>query len=415
MPIKILMPALSPTMKEGNLAKWIKQEGDYVESGDVIAEIETDKATMEIEAVDEGRIGKIIVPEGKKNVKVNSLLAVILEDGEERGSIDSLIKENPSPNNEDKAQNNSHAKQTTPQKAETKTEPMGASATKKVFASPLAKNIAKSEDISLVSIKGSGPYGRIVKDDVIKFIEEGSSALKVRRSGSEYNILPISNIRNIIAERLSESKQTIPHFYLSMDCNMDKLLAMRADINILAGDPAKYKISVNDFIIKATAKALLNVPEANSSWSDEGILQYNNVDVAVAVAIDDGLVTPIIQNADQKSLIKISSEMKELAKRAKAGGLAPHEFQGGGFTISNLGMFGITHFNAIVNPPQSCILSVGAGTEKPVVKDGKIEISNIMTMSLSCDHRVVDGAIGANLLKKIKEYLEHPISLIGLR
>lgn len=414
MPIEILMPALSPTMKEGNLAKWVKKEGDKIKAGEVIAEIETDKATMEVEAVDEGILGKIIIPSGTENVAVNSLIALILEEGEDKKSLDSY-----------------QAKASAaPAKTETKKEEVKAStahshaathtsSNQKIAASPLAKRIAKENNVNLSSIQGSGPHGRIIKDDVLG---AGSSACfsgnngVVSRNPEEYRVSKNNNVRKVIAKRLLESKQTVPHFYLSVDLKIDKLLHFRQDLNSVApvdgaGNPA-YKVSVNDLIIKAVAMALKKVPEANSSWTDDAILLYNNVDVSVAVAIDGGLLTPIVKNADQKTIPAISGEMKQLVAKAKSGKLQPEEFQGGGFSISNLGMYGIDSFQAIVNPPQSCILAVGAGIKKPVIEHDKIEIRDVMNVTLSCDHRSVDGAVGANFLQALRRYIENPILML---
>jgi pyruvate dehydrogenase E2 component (dihydrolipoamide acetyltransferase) len=408
MPIKILMPALSPTMTEGNLAKWIKKEGDRVKSGDILAEIETDKATMEIESIDEGILAKILVQDGAQNVAVNSIIAIILEDGEKNVNLDEFIKQNSIVAKLDEV---SEAKG---EIASPKIEPQIIHNQEKIFASPLAKKMAQDKGIDLSLVKGSGPYNRIIKEDILSF-KQISHKGEIHRNSTEYKIIPTNNIRKIIAKKLLESKQNVPHFYLSIDCNLDKLMELRNDLNNLSTEHNKYKISVNDFVIKASARALKKVPESNSSWSDDGILQYNNVDISVAVAIEDGLVTPIIMNADQKGIIQISEEMKILAKKAKEGKLAPHEFQGGSFTISNLGMYGISHFSAIINPPQSCILAVGAGIDKPIVIDGEICVSKIMTVTLSCDHRVVDGAVGARLLNAFKEYIENPLSLIDIR
>jgi pyruvate dehydrogenase E2 component (dihydrolipoamide acetyltransferase) len=411
MPIKILMPALSPTMTEGNLAKWIKKEGDRVKSGDILAEIETDKATMEIESIDEGILAKIIIPEGSQNVQVNSMIAIILEDDEKDVNLEDFIKQNAT-----SIISQDHIEEPKEEDVKVFHEDIKSEISNigKIFASPLAKRIARDNNIDLSSIKGSGPYGRVLKDDVLSFKPKQASG-EILRNNNLYNVVPITNIRKIIAKKLCESKQEVPHFYLALDCNLDKLMDFRNDLNNLATEINKYKISVNDFVIKASAKALKKVPEANSSWNDNGIMQYNNIDISVAVAIEGGLVTPIIHNADQKTIIQISDEMKMLAKKAKDGKLAPHEFQGGGFSISNLGMYGISNFNAIINPPQSCILAVGAGIDKPVIINGEISISKIMTVTLSCDHRVVDGAVGAKLLNAFKDYIENPLSLIDIR
>ncbi len=409
MPIKILMPALSPTMTEGNLSKWFKKQGDKISAGEVIAEIETDKATMEVEAVDEGIIAKILVPEGAEGVPVNSLIAVLIEEDEKDADIDGFIAKNQSqpisaanvvseaipvaknivspvlPNSKE---DNSKTKN-------------------RIFASPLAKRIASIEGIPLASIVGSGPHGRIVKADVLAF-EKNISGI-VRRNNEEYLLVPNSNMRKIIAKRLLESKLTVPHFYLSIECVMDDVLKLREQINGTFADDKSKKLSVNDFIILASAKALKDVPAANASWTDNAIMMYNNVDISVAVAIDGGLITPIIKNADQKDITKISSEMKDLAKRARENSLSPEEFQGGGFSISNLGMYGIKNFSAIINPPQGCIMAVGASSKRPVVINDKLEIRTIMDVTLSCDHRVVDGAVGAEFLAAFKKYIEAPI------
>lgn len=421
MPIEILMPALSPTMKEGNLAKWIKKEGDKIKAGEVIAEIETDKATMEVEAVDEGILGKIVVSQGTENVAVNSLIALILNDGEDPKSLENYSVKNTtetSPKvlqstktndvvisnsiNFDNKNNNSL---------------LGNSSNfDKVKASPLAKRIAKENNISISQISGSGPHNRVIKDDVLFYMNNSSARSNiVRRNPQEFNAIKNNNIRKVIARRLLESKQTVPHFYLSCEFKIDKLLELRASLNSAAeivNEKPSYKISVNDLIIKAVAMALKKVPNANSAWSEEAVLLYNNIDIAVAVAIDGGLITPIIKNADQKTIINISSEMKELAKKAKDGKLQPEEFQGGSFSISNLGMYGIDSFNAIVNPPQSCILAIGQGVLKPIVEHNQIKIANVMNVTLSSDHRSVDGAVGAEFLKALRSYIENPVLML---
>ncbi len=409
MPVKILMPALSPTMEHGNLAKWIKKEGDAVSAGEVIAEIETDKATMEVEAVDEGVLTKIIVQEGAQEVAVSSLIAVLLEEGEDASVIDDFVAKNSAP--AAKPESEVKSPQITNEqpissstKIEQKVPKVGVAG--RVFASPLAKRIASNEGISLSSIVGTGPHGRIVKADVLA---GGSAKGRVQRHPQEYNLVPNNNMRKVIAKRLVESKQTIPHFYLSIECAMDSVLDARAQINAGFGDDKSKRLSVNDFVILATAKALKDIPEANASWSDEAIMMYNNIDVSVAVAIEGGLITPVIRNADQKEITKISSEMKDLAKRARENSLKPEEFQGGGFSISNLGMYGIKSFNAIVNPPQGCILAVGASSKRVVVMNDKIEMRTMMDVNLSCDHRVVDGAVGALFLNAFKKYMESPV------
>ncbi len=401
MPIEILMPALSPTMTEGNLAKWLKKEGDKVKPGDVIAEIETDKATMEVEAVDEGILGKILVSSGSQNVPVNSLIALLLEEGE---SPDSITDYKPKVMVSSKPPVTTSAPILTP-----KTAPILEQQNDiRIKASPLAKRIAQNEKIDLSRIIGTGPYGRIIKDDVLNSRTQDRTS-KLERNLDEYKVISNSNIRRVIAKRLVESKQTIPHFYLSIECNIDKLLSLREDMNLDAKD---FKISINDLIIKAVAMALAEVPEANASWTEEAILQYNNIDISVAVAIDGGLITPIIRNANYKSIIEISNEMKALAKKARENTLRPEEFQGGGFSISNLGMYGIKQFQAIVNPPQSCIMAVGTSNKRPIVINDQISIATILDISISCDHRVVDGAVGAKFLSSFKKFIEHPIKMI---
>lgn len=424
MPIEILMPALSPTMKEGNLAKWVKKEGEKIKAGEVIAEIETDKATMEVEAVDEGILAKIIVAEGTENVAVNSCIALLLENGEDKKLLDgysvkagSEKTQNNANNVEDKKSQSittEHNKQSTLiQENNQAKESINPQSTK---ASPLAKRIAKEENIQLSQISGTGPRGRIIKEDVLDFIKGNSNLSRngiIKRNPQEFTTLKNNNIRKTIAKRLLESKQNVPHFYLSCEFKIDKLLELRSAINEVAqrdeNDNPVYKISVNDLIIKATSMALKKVPEANSSWHDDAILIYNNIDIAMAVAIDGGLITPIIKNADQKSVQTISIETKQLVKKAREGKLALEEFQGGSFSISNLGMYGIDNFSAIVNPPQSCILAVARAVEKPIVEHGQIKIAHMMNVTLSSDHRSVDGAVGAEFLKALRHYIENPI------
>lgn len=439
MPIEITMPALSPTMEEGNIAKWNKKEGDTVSAGDVIAEIETDKATMEVEAVDEGVMGKIVVPEGTKNVKVNAVIALLLEDGEDKNSIkDYKI---PAPANDSKSESKEEASQdapstasapapvatapapkaAAPSKAPTSAPKSAATVTasannKDVNASPVARKLADNYGIDLSSVKGTGPKGRVVKEDVENFVSRGGNGSIIKRDASEFTRHENSNVRQVIARRLLESKQQVPHFYLTVDCNIDNLLETRRQINDLApksdeGKPA-YKVSVNDLIIKAVALGLKEVPEANASWYDDAIVQYTNIDVSVAVATDGGLITPIVFNADQKSVVQISAEVKQLAKLARENALKPEQFQGGGFSISNLGMYGIKEFSAIINPPQSCILAVGAGEERAIVKNGQLTSANVMTVTLSVDHRSVDGAVGATFLQSFKKFIENPAGLL---
>ncbi len=433
MPIEILMPALSPTMTEGNLAKWIAKEGDVVKAGQVIAEIETDKATMEVEAVDEGIIGKILVAEGAQGVAVNSPIAVLLLDGEDKKILadykpkQAEVKKEEQPAAAATVSASAPAQQiktlsaapsfvlpSSVSKAPSPTTNYSSTGGK-VKASPLAKRIAKEAGIDLSLVQGTGPHGRIVREDVELAKRSGGTGGRIIRNPVEITAVPNNNMRKVIAKRLLESKQYVPHFYLTIDCNIGKLLDVRKDLNdvapLIEGKPA-YKLSVNDMVIKAVAKALKKVPNANASWTDEAIMLYNNVDVSVAVAIDGGLITPIIRNADQKTIPAISAEMKDLAARARIGKLAPEEFQGGGFSISNLGMFGIKSFSAIINPPQSVIMAVGAGEERAVVKNGVITTANMVTFTISCDHRVVDGAVGAEFLAAFKECIEKPVIML---
>ena len=431
MPIEILMPALSPTMTEGKLAKWVKNEGDSVQPGDVIAEIETDKATMEVEAVEEGTIGKILIVGGTENVAVNTPIAVLLEEGESVDDISANPLATPadakpsSPKVEDKNKSSSPTQESrvdglatainTPQRKTDNRQPTSGN---RVFASPLARRMAADKGVNLSQINGSGPNGRVVKSDVehakpagaIKTQSTGPNAKALADMlGMAYTTTPVTKMREVIASRLLESKQTVPHFYLTVECRIDALNEARVNVNEQAD--GKYKLSVNDFVIKATAMALQDVPGANASWSDDAIINYENSDVSVAVATPNGLITPIIKEAEHKGLPAISVEMKELAKKARDGKLAPHEFQGGTCSVSNLGMFGITEFSAIINPPQACIIAVGAGVEKPIVNNGRVEIGTTMKATLSCDHRVVDGAVGAQFLSAFKKYIENPVLL----
>jgi pyruvate dehydrogenase E2 component (dihydrolipoamide acetyltransferase) len=447
MPIDILMPALSPTMTEGNLASWQVKEGDEVSSGDVIAEIETDKATMEVEAVEDGKIGKIIMPAGSTDVKVNELIAVLLEEGEGEKELEEYLNSRGTGGESSGSEADSGGNDETAGSNGQDSAPAGESSDKarnaeaaeagRIFASPLARRLASQKNIPLEKLTGSGPNNRIIKADILKAESEGVSAsdmevaagksaqssengtssaassapspqMSFGRAEEEYKLVPNSPMRKAIAGKLSQSKQEIPHFYLSIECEVDKLLQMRKEMNQNAGDPPRYKLSVNDFIIKAAAMALRDVPGVNASWAEDSIKQYNNIDIAVAVAIDGGLITPILKNADQKPISLISSQVKELAERAGQGKLAPEEYQGGGFSISNLGMYGIKHFNAIINPPQSSILAIGGGEERVVVKNGEITTATKIDVSMSCDHRVVDGALGAEFLAAFKKYVEKP-------
>lgn len=405
MPIEILMPALSPTMTEGNLAKWHKKEGDKIKPGDVLAEIETDKATMEIESIDEGILGKILVADGSRGVLINQLIGLILEEDEKPEILEDYIPKN-SMKTETKPKDQAEVVSTFTNKAEPN---LSEKNEVRIMASPLAKRIAADKNIDLKRIEGTGPRGRIVKADILNSKIEAVSAVQIfGRNKEEYKSIPNSNIRRVIAQRLVESKQTIPHFYLTLECNIDKLLEAREQMNENADN---YKLSINDFVIKAVAMALKEVPEANASWSDEVIIQYNNVDISVAVSIDGGLITPIIHNADQKPISAISNQMKSLAKRARENALKPEEFQGGGFTISNLGMFGVKQFMAIVNPPQACILAVGASNKRAIIVNDEIKIATIMDVTLSSDHRVVDGAVGAMFMAAFKRFIENPMKM----
>src|SRR5713226_4628059 len=414
MPIEVLMPALSPTMTEGNLAKWHKKEGDAVKAGDILAEIETDKATMEFEAADEGTLGRILVPEGTQAVKVNQPIAVILGEGEDAAALDKAKPAPAKPAAAAAPRSNGHADG------------------ERVFASPLAKRMAEQAGLDLSRLTGSGPHGRIVKHDIETALAKGPGALKapaarapaapgaplslpsygkdqvVALAGNPpYEEVPLTAMRRIIAKRMQEAKATIPHFYLTVDCEIDSLLRMRKEIN----DNADLKVSVNDFVIKAVALTLMKVPAANASFSEDAILRWKTADIAIAVALDDGLITPIIKHAEQKGVGTIAAEMKDLAARARAGKLKLTEFQGGTFSISNLGMYGIKDFAAVINPPHGGILAVGAGEQRPVVKNGQVAIATIMSCTIACDHRVVDGAVGAQWLQAFKKIIEAPAML----
>ena len=416
MPTNILMPALSPTMTEGTLAKWLKNEGDKVKPGEVIAEIETDKATMEVEAVDGGTIGKILIAGGTSNVAVNTPIAILLDAGE---GVEALAKAAPAPTLIAKPANDTPAPSAAP--ATVPVIQQSSSGTR-VFATPLARRIAAQRGIDLKTLRGTGPHGRIIRKDVEGAQPSSAPASRPVSSGPDarqladllgmaYTAQPNSNIRKVIAQRLSESKQTVPHFYLTVECEIDELLRARAMLNEAA--KGAYKLSVNDFVIKAVAMALKAYPAANVAWTDAAILQYAQTDISVAVATPNGLITPIIKAAESKSLATISSTMKDLAARARDGKLKPEEFQGGTFSVSNLGMYGISHFGAIINPPQACILAVGAGIEKPVVRNGQLAVGTVMTCTLSVDHRAVDGAVGAEFLQHFKRNIENPILLFA--
>ncbi len=442
MPINITMPALSPTMEEGKLAKWLVKEGDNISSGDLIAEIETDKVTMEVEAIDEGTVGKLMVAEGTDAVKINEIIAVLLEDGEDASAISDAPAPAQSPALA--AKEEASPPSSAPVAQEIQTAPVAVTQVSgnRGFASPLARRIASQEGINLSAVSGSGSHGRIVKRDVDAAIANGTAIqpdqaeqalaasvpkpelaigmaddaiARMYREGT-YEIVPHDGMRRIIAERLTEAKQTIPHFYLTVDVQLDQLLALRAELNAKApsgedGRPA-YKISVNDFVIKAMGVALQQVPDANATWTDGGMLRHSVSDVGVAVAIPGGLLTPVVRNVESKGLAKISNEMKDFAARARNRKLLPEEYQGGTTAVSNLGMFGIKDFSAVINPPHATILAVGAGEKRSVIVDDEIRIATIISITLSTDHRAVDGALGAQFLTAIKNNLETPAMML---
>jgi pyruvate dehydrogenase E2 component (dihydrolipoamide acetyltransferase) len=435
MATNILMPALSPTMTEGTLARWLKKEGESVKAGDVIAEIETDKATMEVEAVDEGVLGKILVADGTEGVKVNAPIAVLVDEGE---AVPDMAAPAPAPKPAAPA-----AAAPEPPKAAAPAAPAPAAATpaaalnghakgeERIFASPLARRMAEQAGIALSSLKGSGPNGRIVKAD-IEAARGGVASVAVPLAApapvaapaakpapapaitAPHRLVPNSGMRKVIARRLTEAKQTIPHFYVSVDIELDAMLKLRSELNAKSpkDGPSAYRLSVNDFIIKAAALTLRRIPTVNASYTEDNIILYDDVDISIAVSIPDGLITPIIRRADQKGLAAISNEMKDLAARAREGKLKLEEFQGGGFSISNMGMYGVSTFAAVINPPQAGILAVAAGQQRPVVRDGALAVATVMTCTLSVDHRVVDGALGAEWLAMFKTIVEDPLSLM---
>ena len=439
MPIEILMPALSPTMTEGSVARWLKKEGDEVRSGDVIAEIETDKATMEYEAVDEGRLGKIIVPEGTQGIKVNQPIAVLLTEGEDASAIGAAAAPAPAvaapaPQPTPPPSPAEAPKTAPPPAPAAPTPPQAANGhdAERLFATPLARRMAAQAGLDLAAIRGSGPQGRIVKADIDKALTSPAPAPAARApttapaarppvsappasqivpvaGAAPFTEKPHSQMRRVIARRLTESKQTVPHFYMTVDCEIDELLRIRKVLN--AASEGNH-ISVNDFVIRAAALALRQVPAANASWSEDAIILWERADIAVAVALDDGLITPIVRGADLKGLAQIAAETKDLASRARSGKLKLEEFQGGTFSISNLGMYGIREFAAVINPPQGCILAVGAGEQRPVVKDGQLTVATVMSCTLSCDHRAVDGAVGAKLLSAFKRLIDEPARML---
>ena len=447
MSINILMPALSPTMTEGTLLKWHVKEGDAVGSGDILAEIETDKATMEVEAVDEGRIGKLLVAEGAEGIAVNAPIAVLLEEGEDESALAAAppaatapdpIATPATPAASPPAASPPAAAASVPAPAPAAATP--AAAGERIAASPLAKRMARQAGLDLASLRGSGPHGRIIKRDIEAALTGGAAAAVAAPAvaaaaptatptatptgtptaaptaaqladmlGMAYELQPLTAMRKVIARRLTEAKQTVPHFYLTADCEIDQLLEVRKELNARAED---IRISVNDFVIRAAALALKQVPGANASFDPSGILLYQHADVSVAVATPGGLITPIVKAAETKGLATISAEMKDLAGRAREGKLKPEEYQGGTFSVSNLGMFGVKDFAAIINPPQGCILAVGAGQQRPVVKNGALAIATVMSCTLSVDHRVVDGALGAEFLAAFKKLIEYPPAML---
>jgi pyruvate dehydrogenase E2 component (dihydrolipoamide acetyltransferase) len=464
MPTEILMPALSPTMEEGKLAKWLVKEGQTIKAGDVIAEIETDKATMEVEAVDEGKVSRLLVAAGTEGVKVNTPIAVLLAEGESEGAPAKAKTPPPESKPEPKPQRteapraaaeaSASASSTRPVAAAARSSASAGAASasaasssaghERIFASPLARRLAKAAGLDISALAGSGPHGRVVKSDIDSALANGHAPAAAKAAGTaitarpssaatlsgpqgmpddkvlvlyekgSYDVLPHDGMRKVIAQRLTLSKQTIPHFYMTVDCRIDELLRARERMNATSPKegPRVFKLSVNDFVIKAMALALAQVPAANATWTEAGMLRHKYSDVGVAVAIEGGLFTPIIRHAELKSLSEISNEMKDLADRARKRRLAPHEYQGGSTSISNLGMYGIKSFDAVINPPHATILAVGAGEKRPVAAGDKVEVATILSCTLSCDHRVVDGAVGAELLNAIKTLLEDPVRML---
>ncbi|MDQ2081601.1 pyruvate dehydrogenase complex dihydrolipoamide acetyltransferase [Xanthobacteraceae bacterium Astr-EGSB] len=414
MPIPILMPALSPTMNEGNLARWLKKEGDVVKAGDVLAEIESDKATVELEAPAAGTLGKLLVSDGAEAVKVNATIAILLAEGETMSALDTSAATPAGEPSKPKAPPSSAVNGAAPPPSPAASRAVDGNG--RIFASPLARRNARSAGIELDGIAGSGPHGRILRADVERAIASGrprtsqpSASTGATASGPNYTEVPLSSMRKTIARRLVEASQTIPHFYLGIECEVDKLLALRREVN----DHSDHKLSVNDFVIRAVALALRKVPAANASFTDTAIRLYGDVDISMAVATPEGLITPIIRNADRKGVAAIAAESKELVAKARAGKLKPEEYQGGTFTISNLGMYGVREFAAIINPPQSCILAVGAAVRQAVVRDdGSLAAATVMSLTLSVDHRVVDGAVGAELLAALKTLIEQPLTML---
>ena len=441
MPTNILMPALSPTMEKGNLARWLKKEGDKIKAGDVLAEIETDKATMEYEAVDEGTLAKIVVPEGTQDVAVNAVIAVMVGEGEDVKVAGANVAKSttaPKATEPTKKQAAPPPQSAAPPTTQQPAKSVASSGSNRVFSSPLARRLAKDAGVDVNRVQGSGPHGRVIARD----IEDVKSGKGLRAPGAaaapaggatiapsmsdnqiralyeegSYDFVPHDGMRRTIAQRLTASVQTVPHFYLTMDCSIGNLMAAREEINDAApkdkdGKPA-YKLSVNDFVIKALALALQRIPDANASWTEGGMLKHKHSDVGVAVALPGGLITPIVRNAESKSLSSISKEMRDLAARARARKLKPPEYLGGTSSVSNLGMYGIKDFTAVINPPHATILAVGAGEERAIVKDGKIEAAHIMSVTMSCDHRAVDGALGAQLIGAFRTLIENPVMMV---
>ena len=463
MPINVLMPALSPTMEKGNLAKWLKKEGDAVKSGDVLAEIETDKATMEVEAIDEGVLARIVVPEGTADVPVNDLIAVIAQEGEDPSSVQAAggtaqpdakpasKPAEPSAADQNTTPGGGHMSYERINAAPEGAQPGGSSqgAGGRVFASPLARRIAQQDGVDLAAVTGTGPHGRIIARDIQAAKASGATKAPAPQAAAEapkaaapapkpaaggapagltvdqvrgfyakgsYEEVPLDGMRKTIAKRLTEAMQVAPHFYLTVDCELDALMTLRETLNASAGKDKDgkplFKLSVNDFVIKAMGLALIRVPAANAVWAEDRVLRFKQAEVGVAVAIDGGLFTPVIRRADEKTLSTISKEMKDFAARARAKKLKPEEYQGGVTSVSNLGMFGIKHFTAVINPPQSSILAVGAGEKRIVVKDGAPAVAQVMTATLSCDHRVLDGALGAELVAAFKGLIENPMGML---
>nr|WP_182419227.1 pyruvate dehydrogenase complex dihydrolipoamide acetyltransferase [Bartonella sp. HY038] len=463
MPIKITMPALSPTMEEGTLSKWLVKEGDNVTSGDVIAEIETDKATMEVEAVDEGVVAKILVPAGSAGVRVNSVIAILAADGEDLAAAakaaDASTSSDVVKDVAIASDNQAPIQQSTPQTADAQGSVAQANATQdnatdgnagkgnRVFSSPLARRLAKDGGLDIATVVGTGPHGRVIKRDVEAALQSGTAKVATNATSNaaaqtsasaaptisapsddavlklfkedEYEVVPHDTMRKTIARRLVESKLTVPHFYVTVDCELDALLKLRAELNSAApmvkndaGTAPAYKLSVNDMVIKAVAMALKAQPDANVSWLDSGMIRHKHADIGVAVSIPNGLITPIVRHADEKSLSAISNEMKDLAKRARERKLKPEEYQGGSSSVSNMGMFGVKSFSAIVNPPQATIFAIGAGIQRAVVKDGALAIASVMSVTISTDHRAVDGALAAQLAQTFKGLIENPMSML---